>query len=188
MHSAISYGAMDYGEAWSLKDPETTSVLFDVMTGFIHAFRMPVFFAIAGFFGALLFYERSPRVMVRNRLSRIVYPFIVFVFLLWPPVVFAWVFTSSAMAGAAAPLEGAVAAVSNPLVLIPTNPMHLWFLDYLIVFSFAGWLLGLLLKKLPTVSSWIRRVYELQLTSIQFIFIITLLHRLLQIMISRKGQ
>jgi peptidoglycan/LPS O-acetylase OafA/YrhL len=69
------------------------------------------------------------------------------------------------MAGAAAPLEGAVAAVSNPLVLIPTNPMHLWFLDYLIVFSFAGWLLGLLLKKLPTVSSWIRRVYELLMRS-----------------------
>jgi len=160
LHSAISYGGIDYGEAWALKDPETTSPLYDLMVGIIHAFRMPVFFAIAGFFGALLFYERSPRAMVRNRLSRIVYPFIVFVFLLWPPVVFAWVFTSSAMTGAAAPLEQAVGTFSNPLVFIPTNPMHLWFLDYLIVLSFAGWLLGMLLKRSPAASSHIRRAYE----------------------------
>jgi peptidoglycan/LPS O-acetylase OafA/YrhL len=165
LHSAISYGTFDYGEAWSLKDPETTSPLFDLMVGYIHAFRMPVFFAIAGFFGALLFYERSPRAMVRNRLARIVYPFLVFVFLLWPPVVFAWVFTSSAMAGTTSPLVQAVSLFNNPFVFIPANPMHLWFLDYLIVFSFAGWFLGLLLRRSPAVSSRIRRVYELLMRS-----------------------
>ena len=165
LHSAVSYGAIDYGEAWSLKDPETTSPFFDLLVGYIHAFRMPVFFAIAGFFGALLFYERSPRAMARNRLSRIVYPFVVFVVLLWPPVVFAWVFTSSVMTGAGAPLNDAVAAVSNPLVVIPANPMHLWFLVYLIFFSFAGGILGLLMRRLPTVSSHVRRVYELLMRS-----------------------
>lgn len=165
LHSAISYGTMDYGDAWTLKDPETTSLLFDLMVGYIHAFRMPVFFVIAGFFGALLFYDRSPGALVRNRLSRIVCPFVVFVFLLWPPVVFAWVFTGSAMAGAVDPLDRALAAFSDPLVLIPTNPMHLWFLDYLIVFSFAGWILGLLLQRLPTTSSRVRQVYELLMRS-----------------------
>jgi glucan biosynthesis protein C len=70
LHSAISYGKIDYGEAWSLKDPETTSLLFDLLVGYIHAFRMPVFFAIAGFFGALLFYERSPRVHYSSQRQR----------------------------------------------------------------------------------------------------------------------
>lgn len=165
LHSAITYGVYDYGRAWSLKDPETTSPLFDLMVGYIHAFRMPVFFAIAGFFGALLFYERSPRAMVMNRLSRIVYPFMVSLFLLWPPVVFAWVFTKSAMAGTAPHLDKVMAAFADPLIFIPANTMHLWFLYYLIVFSFAGWLLGLLLRRSPTASSSIRRVYELLMRS-----------------------
>ena len=160
LHSAISYGTMDFGDAWSLKDPDTTSPLYDFIVGYIHAFRMPVFFAIGGFFGALLFYERSPMAMVRNRLSRIVLPFVVFVFLLWPPVVFAWVFTTSAMAGEAGFLGDVLAAAGSPLVLIPTNPMHLWFLEYLIVFSFAGWILGLVLQRTPAVTRPIRGTYE----------------------------
>jgi hypothetical protein len=48
LHSAISYGVLDYGDAWSLEDPEATSPLFDLMVGYIHAFRMPVFLAKAG--------------------------------------------------------------------------------------------------------------------------------------------
>jgi glucan biosynthesis protein C len=34
---------------------------------------MPIFFVVAGFFGALLFYERKPLKMAKNRLSRIVF-------------------------------------------------------------------------------------------------------------------
>jgi peptidoglycan/LPS O-acetylase OafA/YrhL len=166
LHSAISYCVIDLGSAWSLKDPDTTSPLFDLLIGHIHAYRMPVFFAIAGFFGALLFYERSPMTMVRNRLARIVYPFIVFVFLLWPPVVFAWVYTTAAMTGDASPLGAALARMADPMVLMPSNPMHLWFLDFLIVFSFAGWILGMLSRGAPTkASACIRRAYELLMRS-----------------------
>jgi len=41
-------------DPWLLEDPETTSPLRDLMIGYSHAFRMPVFFSIAGFFGAYL--------------------------------------------------------------------------------------------------------------------------------------
>jgi peptidoglycan/LPS O-acetylase OafA/YrhL len=165
LHSAISYGAMDFGEAWTLKDPETTSPLFDLLVGYIHAFRMPVFFAIAGFFGALLFYERSPRAMAQNRLSRIVYPFVVFLFLLWPPVVLAWVYTTAAMAGDTASLSSAVAESFSPRVLVPGNPMHLWFLEYLVFFSVAAWLAALVLRRAPTVTGRIRKAFELWMRS-----------------------
>ncbi len=165
LHSAISYGSFEYGDAWSLKDPETTSPAFDLIVAYIHAFRMPVFFAIAGFFGALLFYERSPRAMVRNRLSRVVYPFLAFLFLLWPTVVFAWVYTTGAMNASTAPLVDALLALLNPLVFIPANPMHLWFLEYLILFSFAGWLVASVMRRLPGASKRVRQGYELLMRS-----------------------
>jgi glucan biosynthesis protein C len=78
LHSAVTYSPKDYGAAWPLKDPLNTSTLFDILADFIHVFRMPLFFVIAGFFGALLFYDRSPRRMVVNRLQRVVLPGIVF--------------------------------------------------------------------------------------------------------------
>lgn len=42
LHSAVTYGDLDLGSAWSLKDPDTTSQWFDLLSGYIHAFRMPI--------------------------------------------------------------------------------------------------------------------------------------------------
>src|SRR4051794_3556469 len=43
----------------------------DTLTGFIHAFRMPVFFILAGFFVALLLQSRGPAGLVKHRLRRL---------------------------------------------------------------------------------------------------------------------
>lgn len=59
LHSGVTYTVADLGSAWSLKDPDTRNVAFDLLGGFIHSFRMPVFFVVAGFFGALLFTNGS---------------------------------------------------------------------------------------------------------------------------------
>ncbi|WP_455170471.1 acyltransferase family protein, partial [Aegicerativicinus sediminis] len=67
IHSAITYGVVDYGNSWSLKDPNTIQSSNDFIVFFIHAYRMQIFFAVAGFFGAMLFYERRPLKMVKNR-------------------------------------------------------------------------------------------------------------------------
>ena len=40
---------------------------FDILFGFIHSFRMPVFFVMAGFFAALLVDKRGLRGTLRNR-------------------------------------------------------------------------------------------------------------------------
>lgn len=42
LHSAVTYGSVDYKTAWPLKDPNN-NLIFDLIAGFIHAFRMPVF-------------------------------------------------------------------------------------------------------------------------------------------------
>jgi len=56
LHSAITYGNADWGSTWSLKDPIATSSVNDYIVDIIHVFRMQIFFLVAGFFGAMLFY------------------------------------------------------------------------------------------------------------------------------------
>jgi hypothetical protein len=46
-----SFTAEPIGGAWPYKD-EKTSVFFDIVVFFIHVFRMPLFFMMAGFFSA----------------------------------------------------------------------------------------------------------------------------------------
>lgn len=160
LHSALAYVTFDTRNVWwGIKDPEGTHRFFDLLIAYIHSFRMPVFFVIAGFFGALLFYERSGKAMLHNRLQRIVYPFVVFVILLWPLVNLSWTYTFSVMHGAPSPLDAAFSIFSK-LPVLPTRNMHLWFLYYLILYSLVGWLLGLILEKSGNASSKIQHGFE----------------------------
>ena len=52
IHSAVAYATLD--DVWWLKDPQTTQMM-DMLTLFLHTFRLPAFFVMAGFFAALLF-------------------------------------------------------------------------------------------------------------------------------------
>jgi len=160
LHSAITYSITDHGEVWSLKDPGTTNYFYDYIVYLIHLFRMPVFFVMAGFFGALLFYERRPVRMIKNRMSRIVFPFIVFLFLLWPIILFAFNYTSAVFSGNDNAFSVALARFSTIGDLLPTTTFHLWFLYYLIFITFATLVLGLLFNKLPAVTSKITQSFN----------------------------
>jgi glucan biosynthesis protein C len=155
IHSAITYGVINYGNAWSLKVPETTHLSNDFIVYFIHSFRMPIFFVVAGFFGALLFYERKPLKMAKNRLSRIVFPFIVFLLILSPLIIFSFSYTMLVFNGSETAFESTLSNFSNLLIFIPQMTFHLWFLYYLALITYASVSLGLVFKKLPSVSSLI---------------------------------
>ena len=131
IHSALTYAVTDWGSTWSLKDPNATHWTNDYLVDFVHVFRMQIFFFVAGFFGALLFYERQPRRMIQNRFKRIVLPFIVFVFLLWPTVLVSFVFTRLSFAGEAVAWETATGYLTQIDGYIPGSTYHLWFLYYL---------------------------------------------------------
>ncbi len=79
LHVAVIYMQGHSPLPW--RDDKTTP-LADFLLAFIHAFRMPVFFILAGFFAALLIEQRGVRAMVRNRLQRLALPFAIF----WPPL------------------------------------------------------------------------------------------------------
>lgn len=100
----------------------------------IHAFRMPVFFILAGFFVALLVQKRGIGAMLKNRLKRLGLPFAIF----WLPVfvltvVFALLFIHRMVRGT----WGIDPTLMPRSPTVPTGPstMHLWFLWMLLWFS-----------------------------------------------------
>jgi len=73
LHSAMGYVTFPTERVWPFKDPHP-SAFFDLLVAFIHSFRMPVFFVIAGFFAAFLYMTRGARALFRNRAERIALP------------------------------------------------------------------------------------------------------------------
>jgi glucan biosynthesis protein C len=103
-----------------------TSPLADLLAGVIHAFRMPVFLILAGYFVALLVERRGAGQMLRHRMRRIALPFVVF----WP-VIFALtvmlviLYAHRAERGYFGLSSGIVPTVPHAP---PINTLHLWFL------------------------------------------------------------
>lgn len=149
LHSFISYGEIEYGEAWPFKDHRTNAV-FDWIVFYIHVFRMPVFYVMAGFFAAMLYLRRGPGGLVRNRASRILVPFAVGWVVLWPPIAFGFMFATTAQASG---IASGIDTVLHALPLIPFMyrdiTAHLWFLYYLLWFYAFFLIVAPLLRRLP---------------------------------------
>ena len=131
-------------------DPATTR-LADLLVAFIHVFRMPVFFIVAGFFVAMLVETRGPAAMLKHRFKRIALPFLLF----WPVLL---------VSAAIALLVHSHVAAHGTIGLDPTllpppppgrprlNTMHLWFIYLLWWFAAGSAALAVLARRLP--PSW----------------------------------
>ena len=75
-HAALAYSPQVH-DVWATADADG-SVWVDAIAWFVHLFRMPLFFVIAGFFAALLVRRRGIAGMLRNRAARVLLPFLVF--------------------------------------------------------------------------------------------------------------
>jgi len=119
------------------RDPKTSPVA-DLLLLFIHSFRMPVFFVLAGFFVALLVERRGAHGMLKNRSLRLMLPFAIF----WPPLfvgtaVLAMVYIHLTVRGVPG-LDTALTPARQPGGS-PFNTMHLWFLYQLFWLSVLAW-------------------------------------------------
>jgi glucan biosynthesis protein C len=143
LHSAASYTRTPLGDAWPYHDPQT-NVAFDLIVFFIHLFRMPLFFVVAGFFAALLYYRDGPARFVRNRARRVLLPLAIF----WPTIVplggLGFVFAVRRLGG------------DLPLMPLPNEPLirqpllgHLWFLYYLLLFYASALVIVPLAARVP---------------------------------------
>ena len=160
LHSALTYNVTNHGDAWSLKDPETTHIFSDSLVFIIHSFRMPIFFLVAGFFGSMLFYERRPIGMIKNRISRIVLPFVVFLLLLWPITIIAFGYTGAVFSFEENPLKFAIEPLSDIWSFIPRTTSHLWFLYYLALITGTTVIIGLLLQKGSGLTQMITKIFN----------------------------
>jgi len=103
---------------------------------FLHVFRMPTFFVIAGFFAAYLLQRRGPNKFFQNRLQRIALPLLIF----WIPLGFANSWSS----------QGAWLTGRSTFDVLPIDFGHLWFLYFLILYCVIFWAFSAPLRKLLT--------------------------------------
>jgi glucan biosynthesis protein C len=122
LHAAVAYSAYS---PWPFKPPQITTALGYWMV-WIHVFRMPVFYVMAGFFAALLLQRYGFRRAADNRFWRIVVPFVVGWIILFPLVMFLTALGRGSV-------DRALDFILSGRFLVYANPMHLWFLEYLIV-------------------------------------------------------
>ncbi|MET0981187.1 MAG: acyltransferase family protein [Telluria sp.] len=145
IHVAINHTTGPSALPW--RDSQTTPVA-DLLLVFIHAFRMPVFFILAGYFVALLVAKRGTRGMLAHRLRRLALPFVIF----WPLLI---VCTSvlmlvylHLMAYGTVGLDPSLLAKKTKATS-PFNTMHMWFMYYLIWFCVFTAILAPLASTLP---------------------------------------
>lgn len=122
LHAVVAYSP--HG-GWPFKPPQVTTTLDPTMV-WVHAFRMPAFYVMAGFFAALLYERHGLRRAADNRIWRIVVPFVVGWIILFPLVMFMVILSR-------ADLDAAVGFILSGRFLAYAHPLHLWFLEYLLV-------------------------------------------------------
>jgi glucan biosynthesis protein C len=122
LHAVVAYSP---NGGWPWKQADLTRTL-DWSTSIIHVFRMPIFYAMAGFFTALLIARYGMQRAAWNRFLRIVVPFGVGWIIVWPLVMF---LAGTAYVG----VERILLAFASGRVFQYAGPMHLWFLEYLIL-------------------------------------------------------
>lgn len=137
-HAALAYSVLAHPFVPTADSAQSVGV--DVGIWFLHLFRMPLYFVVAGFFAAMLVAKRGLGGLFRNRLRRIALSFLIF----WPLA--HWALEYSTMQAVAtvlhpSPLLALIRQYANAAGLPEQLPVtsHLWFLYYLMFFYVLVW-------------------------------------------------
>ena len=156
LHVAVNH--MTGPSLLPFKDAKVTPVA-DMLLMFIHAFRMPAFFVLAGFLAAMMVSTRGYQAMMKNRVRRIALPFAVFWPLLFAGMVFLVMQYRHLMFFGTFGFDLAVApkvAAGRPAL----NTMHMWFIYYLFIFCALAALACTFEERMPTVKKAFERVFD----------------------------
>lgn len=141
------------------KDARVTPVA-DMLLLFIHAFRMPAFFVLAGFLAAMMVATRGYKAMMKNRVRRIALPFAVFWPLLFAAMILLVLEYRHLMFFGTFGLDVAVApkvAAGRPIF----NTMHMWFIYYLFIFCALAALACAFGERMPTLKAAFNRMFDM---------------------------
>lgn len=156
LHVAVIYMAGPRMLPWH--DNQST-LAADLLVVVIHAFRMPVFFIVAGFFVGMQMQQRGAEAMLHNRLRRLALPFIAF----WPPL-----FIASGLMISLYVHLNQFGTIGFDTSLIPQIPgkavihtLHLWFIYYLMLFCLTAAALDRLSQHLTdTLKTRITQIWK----------------------------
>jgi glucans biosynthesis protein C len=143
LHSAMGYVTFPTDRVWPFKDAHP-SAFFDLLVMFIHSFRMPVFFVIAGFFAAFLYYTRGASSLFYNRARRIALPLACGWIILFPLIIVA-----AGLAQARSSVQIPVDPNDLTLSRLLNHLMHLWFLYDLLILYGVALLVMPLVQRIP---------------------------------------
>lgn len=135
IHAVVSF-MVNAPVDWPVRDVRR-NIGFDVLAGFLHSFRMPLFFVVAGFFAHLLLQRRGAMGFVRHRLVRIGLPLVLGLATVVPLIEAVSVYAAAKAGRLPAPSDGLAAAVEHfrsGEFFRTLNTVHLWFLYYLLAF------------------------------------------------------
>jgi glucans biosynthesis protein C len=134
LHVADLHLTSDWPLPWH---DSQTSLLANLVVFSIHAFRMPAFFLVAGYFVSLLFERRGLAGMLANRLRRVGLPLLIFWPLLFAAYVLMATYSSKPPGEEAGPLLNLAAM---PVMRDGSHwqLMHLWFLQILLGLALAS--------------------------------------------------
>lgn len=139
-HASLAY-APPLNQFWFINDANDSSLLSAFAWG-SHAFRMPLFFLIAGYFGSLLTHKRGVGNYIRNRLLRVGAPFLMFLPLLalasFGVIGFALHHVdepSRMLLFLQERLDNSMSETGSASKIGDVGTLHLWFLYYLLFFS-----------------------------------------------------
>jgi glucans biosynthesis protein C len=150
-HAGLAYSPMAR-PVWPTADVVGSSAI-DAVLWFLHLFRMPVFFLLAGFFAARTLENGGLRVLLKSRIKRVLIPLLLF----WPILylMMDWIIQWAVQSvDNQSPILKLIAVhLSNPESSTPPPTlMHLWFLYYLCLFYVFVWITRTLEWRLPIVS------------------------------------
>lgn len=151
LHAAIPYLAHPMpGLIWSAPFSERSAAL-DLLGWWIDGFIMPVFFLTTGFFAARLFKLRGPHAFLSHRISRIGGPLLFGMVVILPLDLYAWLL--GWINADLIPVEKLRSLkVRGELGVALWGVSHLWYLQYVLVYSAGAWLLHRLVRDLGGVE------------------------------------
>ena len=155
LHATVAYLHQPVpGLVWLVNDP-SPGWGFDLLFWYLHGFRIPLFFMVAGFFAALLCDLRGPRAYLKHRLTRIGGPLLGAILLILPPTYFLWGLglVDQNIASWREVLRGSFSDTVLKHDLMGLG--HLWFLEYLLVYSLLYFVLR---TRFPAILSFPSRV------------------------------
>ncbi len=141
IHAAMFY-IVDPPPTMPIMVDRNQSPVMDLLMHFVHAFRMPAFFLMSGFFASLLVDKRGLPEMLKNRVARVLAPLVAGLFTVVPVSVLLWMsFAVSVRFGThdlIPNLENARILVRESQERLPElktpGALHLWFLYFLCLF------------------------------------------------------